>query len=75
MHPHFHWQMVQSVFVLLGIIGLAIGLRRIGMIKAEHGGLLTKLVLNVTLPALIFTSLVRNGVEVRLLALSALLVS
>ncbi|MCF8032818.1 MAG: AEC family transporter [Desulfarculaceae bacterium] len=48
---------VVSIAVLVGIIILAMLLRRWGVVQREHGKLFASLVTDVTLPALIFTSL------------------
>lgn len=46
-----------AIAVLTGAILVASGLRRIGMVREEHGKLFADLVTHVTLPALIFGSL------------------
>ncbi len=64
-------RVIASIVVLVGLICLATLLRRIGVVKEEHGALLSKLVTHVTLPALIFTSLAKSvlHLEYALLAL------
>ncbi len=52
-----------SVAVLVGVICLAVLLRKLGIIKADHGKLFAGLVTNVTLPALIFSSLARQPLQ------------
>jgi len=49
-----------SVLVLVGLILLAMGLRRLGLVKEAQGPLFATLVTHVTLPALIFVSLARS---------------
>ena len=49
-----------SVGVLVGLILLAMGLRRLGLVQAAQGPLFSALVTQVTLPALIFVSLARS---------------
>jgi len=49
-----------AIFVLMGLILLAMGLRRIGLVKEEQGPLFSALVTRITLPALIFSSLARS---------------
>jgi len=66
MHGAFYLQIISSLGVLVGIICLAMALRRIGMFSSDHGGILAKLVLNVSLPALIFRSLSRAHISPRL---------
>jgi len=51
---------IQSVATLAGLIALAVALRRLGVITAEHGSLFAGLVTKVTLPALIFLSLAQQ---------------
>jgi predicted permease len=53
-------RILASVAVLVGIICLAMLLRRWGVVKQEQGRLFASLVTDVTLPALIFTSLARQ---------------
>lgn len=53
----FDLSVVETVSIMLGMILLAVILRRIGVIEEEHGGLFARLITHLTLPALIFTSL------------------
>jgi hypothetical protein len=64
-------RVISAVCVLLALILLAMGLRRIGLVKEEQGPLFSTLVTRVTLPALIFGSLARSVLhwELALLAL------
>lgn len=54
------FRVVSSIVVLVGLICLAMGLRRIGLVKEEHGPLFSALVTRVTLPSLIFVSLAKS---------------
>lgn len=60
-----HLRVLASIAVLLGLICLVVLLRRLGVVKAEQGKLFANLVMDVTLPALIFTSLARQPLEWR----------
>lgn len=55
-------QVVSSVIVLIGVICVVLILRRAGIIKSDQGPFFAKLVTQATLPALIFTSLVREPI-------------
>jgi len=57
---HIQTRVFTSVLVLVGLIVLAMGLRRLGLVKEAHGPLFATLVTHVTLPALIFVSLARS---------------
>ncbi|MCB2228366.1 MAG: AEC family transporter [Desulfarculaceae bacterium] len=52
-----------SIAVLVGVIILAMLLRRWGVVAREQGKLFASLVTDVTLPALIFTSLARQSLS------------
>jgi len=56
----FHARLMQSIFVLAGMILLAALLRRLSVIKDEHGPVFASLVTDLTLPALIFSTLARH---------------
>lgn len=58
-----HFRLVTSIAVLVGVILLAVLLRKLGLIKPSHGKLFAGLVTQVTLPALIFTSLAQHRFE------------
>jgi predicted permease len=60
-----HLRVLVSIAVLLGLVCLAMLLRRLGVVKAEQGKLFASLVMDVTLPALIFTSLARQPLQWR----------
>lgn len=68
-------RVITSIAVLVGLIILAMWLRRVGVVKEEQGPLFSALVTRVTLPALIFTSLSRSVLhwEFAVLALIMLL--
>ena len=53
-------KVISSFAVLVALICLAMMLRRLGLVKEEHGALFSKLVTHVTLPALIFVSLAKS---------------
>jgi predicted permease len=53
-------RVVSSILILVGLIGLAMWLRRIGLVKEGQGPLFSTLVTHVTLPALIFVSLAKS---------------
>ena len=56
-------QLISSIAVLAGLIGLAMFLRWIGIIKEEDGQIFSKLVTQITLPALIFVSLAKTSID------------
>jgi predicted permease len=56
-------QLISSIAVLVGLIGLAMFLRWIGIIKEEDGQIFSKLVTQITLPALIFVSLAKTSID------------
>jgi predicted permease len=64
-------RVIASIVVLVGLICLAMVLRRFGLIKEEQGPLFAGLVTHVTLPSLIFVSLAKSVLhwEYALLAL------
>jgi malate permease and related proteins len=53
----------QSIFVLAGLIALGALMRVKGLFKPEHGALFAKVVTNITLPALIFSSLAAQKID------------
>lgn len=53
-------KVLSSIIVLIGVICLAAGLRKWGIIKEEHGPVFSGLVTRVTLPSLIFVSLANH---------------
>lgn len=52
--------LLQSILVIVGLIGLVQYLRHIGLLRREHAGLFAGLVTEVTLPALIFVALAKH---------------
>lgn len=56
-------KVVASIAILVGLICLAMLLRRLGLVKEEHGALFSRLVTHVTLPALIFVSLAKSVLQ------------
>jgi len=61
MHTYLHT--LTSILILGMIILLVVGLRKRGLLKEENGVLFSKLVTQVTLPALIFDALARSSFE------------
>ncbi|MDA7947516.1 MAG: AEC family transporter [Hyphomicrobiaceae bacterium] len=55
-----HFRIVSSIVVLLALIGLAMLLRRVGLLSERDGEIFSKLITSVTLPALIFVSMART---------------
>lgn len=53
-------RVLTSILVLLALVLLMVGLRRIGLIKEAQGPVFATLVTHVTLPALIFVSLAQS---------------
>ena len=60
---------------MLGIVAVALILRRAKILNSEHGDLFAKVVLNVTLPALIFHSLYHAKIEARLFGLVGIMIA
>ena len=58
-----HTHVVTSIAVLVGMILLAMYLRHRGMFSEKHGPIFSRLVMQVTLPALIFSSLARTELD------------
>ncbi|NOQ30321.1 MAG: hypothetical protein GQ570_04265 [Helicobacteraceae bacterium] len=72
-----HIETVASVMVLVALITFVVGLRHFKILKKEDGALFSKIVLNITLPAVIFYSLSHSAnieLDYLFLALSLLLV-
>ncbi|AGA89936.1 putative permease [Thioflavicoccus mobilis 8321] len=59
----FWEKLIESVGLLVILILLGVVLRRIGLLRDEHGPLLARLVTQVTLPALIFSALARSTMQ------------
>ncbi len=55
-----HFRIVSSILVLLALIGFAMFLRRVGLLQEQDGEVFSKLITNITLPALIFVSMART---------------
>ncbi len=53
---------ILSTVILFGLVSLAAWLKHIGAIKKEHGALFAGLVTRVTLPALIFATLLKSNI-------------
>ena len=54
-----HFRIVTSIVVLLALISFAMVLRRIGLLDERDGAIFSKLITNVTLPAMIFVTMAR----------------
>lgn len=52
--------LLQSIIVIVGLIGLVQYLRHLGLLRREHASLFARLVTEVTLPALIFVALAKH---------------
>ncbi len=57
---HFQQNLVQAIIVIIGLIVLAMGLRRVGLVQEEYAQIFAMLVTEVTLPALIFISIAKQ---------------
>ncbi len=55
-----HFRIVSSIIVLLLLICFAMLLRRVGLLDEDDGEIFSRLITNVTLPALIFVSMART---------------
>jgi malate permease and related proteins len=53
----FEIHAIQAVAILILLIFLGMGLREWGILKEEFGGVLSRIIVNVTIPALIFSAL------------------
>jgi len=71
----FEQNAIQSIGILIGLIFLGMGLRKWGVLKEDIGGVLAKIIVTVTIPALIFSALstVQFEAEKLLLALVMIL--
>ena len=68
-----HLRIVSAILVLLALISFAMMLRRVGLLEEHHGEIFSKLVTNVTLPALVFVSLARRELHLAELELAGLM--
>ena len=66
-------QLLEGVIIMLVLIILAIFLQKIGLLAKSNSSLFSSLVLKVTLPALIFSSLAVQQINPNLLVVSAIL--
>ena len=71
----FDQSVIQSVGILIGMIFLAMGLRRLGVIKEEQGGLFARLITQYTLPALIFAALSIGRFDLQKLLLAVVMIA
>ncbi|MBN1952077.1 MAG: AEC family transporter [Bacteroidales bacterium] len=53
----FEENAIQALAILIALILLGMGLRNWGVLKEEHGQVFSRVIVNVTIPALIFSSL------------------
>lgn len=72
---NFAVSFLQAVSILIGIIGVGVLLRTLGFLKEEHGSVLSGIVTNVTLPALIFSSLSVHKISAGQVKLAGLMMS
>jgi len=70
----FDQSVIQSVGILIGMIFLAMGLRRLGVIKEEHGELFARMITQYTLPALIFGALSVGRFDLQKLMLAGVMI-
>ncbi|MBU4566799.1 MAG: hypothetical protein KMY53_01310 [Desulfarculus sp.] len=61
----FQVRVLSSIAVLVGLICLAVMLRKLKVLDESHGALFAKLVAQVTLPATIFVYLVEQPIPWR----------
>ncbi len=71
----FHQAAVESLLVLISVIFLGMFLRKWKVISEDSGSVFTKIIINVTIPALIFAALSRQEFEVRKLMLAVVMIS
>ena len=71
---NFDQSVIQAVGILIGMIFLAMGLRRLGVIKEEYGGLFARLIIQYTLPALIFGALSVSQFDLKKLLLAVVMI-
>jgi predicted permease len=65
--------LVEGVIVMLTIILIAVLLKKIGILKKENSQLFSNIILNVTLPAVIFSSLAVNRFDNDFLIMAAIM--
>ena len=65
----------QSVCVLVGLILFCNLLRRVGVVKEEHGALFSRLITQVTLPAVIFLAMSERRIQASKLLLPAVIIA
>ena len=58
-----HLRVLASIAVILGLVCLVVLLRRLGVVKEDQGKFFASLVMDITLPALIFVSLARQSLH------------
>lgn len=71
----FHHTAVQSLLVLITVIFLGMFLRKWKVISEDSGVVFTKIIINVTIPALIFSALSQQKFEVEKLLLAVVMIS
>lgn len=59
---HFEQNLIQAIVVIFGLILLAMGLRRLGLVQEDYAQIFARLVTEITLPALIFISIAKQRV-------------
>ncbi|TSA29786.1 MAG: hypothetical protein D4R67_01575 [Bacteroidetes bacterium] len=70
----FEQNAIQAIAILIGLIFLGMGLRNWGVLKDEHGGLLARVIVTVTLPALILSALSSRQFESEKLLLAMVMI-
>lgn len=70
----FEHSAVKSLLVLISVIFLGMFLRKIRLIKEEDGTLFTKLIINITIPAMIFFALSQQQFEADKLMLALVMI-
>lgn len=71
----FHNAAVESLLVLLSVIFLGMFLRKWKVISESSGSVFTSLIINVTIPALIFSALSRQQFEAEKLLLAVVMIT
>ncbi len=59
---HFEQNLIQAIVVIFGLILLAMGLRRLGLVQEDYAQIYARLVTEITLTALIFIFIAKQRV-------------
>lgn len=65
--------LIEGVFILMAMILLAVILKRSGFLHKDQGSLFSRIVLHVTLPAVVFSSLAVNSFNEKFLLMSVVM--